>query len=115
MPTYPDICESEGSERVLRDGRLVRVATNGKPRVRTLFSTVYEDPTIVYNDLSADQVAAIKEFYNDNKGNSFTLHIHGENVDVICVFNTPAYKFTPYNAGKGNIRFKGQVNFIQES
>jgi hypothetical protein len=114
MPTFPALCQAEGTTRTPRAGsKLVRTATNGQSRLRTLYNSTFEDPVLVFNDLSLADVNAIRTFELDNKGTAFDVYFRPENVVISCFFADPPYTFTPFVTGDGT-RYRGQVNLVQE-
>jgi len=115
MATFPSICPAEGMKRTARQGsKLVRIATNGQVRSRTMYNQTFEDPVLMFNDLSLAEVEEIKQFELDNKAIAFDVFWLPENITIQCVFAEPPYDFTPFKTG-GDIRFRGQVNLVQQS
>ena len=113
MPTFPNTFpQVESTKPSIRGGVMVRTATNGASRPRVLSSGKRKDWVLVLWPMTQDQLDALEDFYDANRGTAFDVELWADDSTLACYFRDPPYDYTPVTMGGGTRYYRVQVNLI---
>lgn len=114
MDSYPAFEQAEGTEPRFRAGVMLRTATNGQSRARSLTSAIRSDPTLVHLALTAAELDTLYVFHEAHRGVAFDVDFWAEDRTITCLFADPPFSVHAYVVKGGDKRYRVTVNLVQQ-
>lgn len=97
MADYPSVVQAYGSTIRSDDGTIVERAVSGKPRLRSYYTQVREQITVVH-DLDDTDKALIEAHYAGDRFNAFVFNFAADGTQYTVRYaNAPQYRPIPGN------------------
>lgn len=94
MANYPSFRQLEDSEENILSGLVMRRASNGAARGRSMYSGKKRS-FVIKHILTAAEKSTLETFYDTNIALTFTFVWTGDSVSRTCLFTQDAPKFIP--------------------